>query len=44
MPSLPAKMAEKEKAMIKDQAAMTYEAEADRELLCEKIVAKLGQA
>jgi len=40
-------MAEKEKATIKDlQAAdaMAVEAEADRELLCEKIVAKLEQA
>jgi hydrocephalus-inducing protein len=42
MPALPAKMAEKEKAMIKDPQAMEIEVEADRELLCEKIVAKLG--
>ena len=44
MPTLPAKMQEKEKAMIKDPQAMEVEAEADRELLCEKIVAKLEQA
>ena len=42
MPALPAKMAEKEKAMIKEPQAMEIEVEADRELLCEKIVAKLG--
>ena len=30
-------MQEKEKAMIKDPFAMEVEAEADRELLCEKI-------
>jgi len=44
MPTLPAKMQEKEKAMIKDPFAMEVEAEADRELLCEKIVAKMEQA
>jgi hydrocephalus-inducing protein len=44
MPTLPAKMAEKEKAMIKDPQGMEVEAEADRELLCAKIVAKLEQA
>lgn len=44
MPALPAKMQEKEKAMIKDPFAMEVEAEADRELLCEKIVTKLEQA
>jgi hypothetical protein len=37
-------MAEKEKAMIKEPEAMEIETEADRELLCEKIVAKLKQA
>ena len=36
-------MAEKQKAMIKDPLAMEIEAEADRELLCEKIIAKLKQ-
>lgn len=41
MPTLPAKMAEKEKAMIKDPQGMEVEAEADRELLCSKIVQKL---
>jgi hydrocephalus-inducing protein len=44
MPTLPAKMAEKEKAMIKDPVAMEIEAEADRELLCDMIVSKLEQA
>lgn len=44
MPPWPPKMAEKEKAMIKEPEAMEIETEADRELLCEKIVAKLKQA
>jgi hypothetical protein len=44
MPSLPAKMVEKEKAMIKDPSVMEHEAEADREILCDKIVAKLEHA
>ena len=44
MPTLPAKMAEKEKAMIKDPQGMEVEAEADRELLCARIVQKLEQA
>jgi hypothetical protein len=30
--------------MIKDPIAMEIEAEADRELLCEKIIAKLMQS
>jgi len=44
MPALPSKLPEKEKAMIKEPQAMEGEAEADRELLCEKIVSKLEQA
>jgi hydrocephalus-inducing protein len=44
MPPLPAKMVEKEKAMIKDPSVMEHEAEADREILCDKIVAKLEHA
>jgi len=38
MPAVPAKMVDKEKALIRDPLGMAVEAEADRELLCEKIV------
>jgi hydrocephalus-inducing protein len=43
MPQIPPKMVEKEKVMIKEQnyGAMEIEVEADRELLCEKIVNKI---
>jgi len=37
-------MPEKEKALIREPQVMEHEVEADRELLCEKIVAKLEQA
>jgi hypothetical protein len=40
MPTIPPKMVEKDKIMMKEQnfGAMEIEVEADRELLCEKIV------
>jgi len=46
MPTIPPKMVEKEKVMIKEQnyASMEIEVEADRTLLCEKIVQKLNQS
>lgn len=44
MPAIPNKMPEKEKALIKEPAFMELEVEADRELLCEKILSRLGQA
>lgn len=44
LPTLPAKMPDRDKAMIKEPAAMEVEVEADRELLCEKILMKLEQA
>lgn len=46
MPTIPPKMVDKDKVMIKEQnfAAMEVEVEADRELLCEKIVQKLNQS
>jgi hydrocephalus-inducing protein len=44
MPALPSKLPERERALIKEPQAMEVEAEAERELLCDKIVAKLEQA
>jgi len=43
MPQIPPKMVEKEKLHIKEQnyGAMEMEVEADRELLCEKIIEKI---
>jgi hypothetical protein len=40
MPTIPPKMVEKDKILIKEQnyGSMEIEVEADRELLCEKIV------
>lgn len=44
MPALPSKLPEREKVLIKEPLAMELEAEADREVLCEKILTRLGQA
>jgi hypothetical protein len=44
MPPLQAKMVEREKAQIKDPKGMEAEAEADRELLCQRIITKLEQS
>lgn len=44
MPALPSKLPEKEKVLIKDPSAMELEVEADRQILCEKILERLGQA
>jgi hypothetical protein len=41
MPTIQAKMVDREKAMIKDPRGMEAEAEADRELLCQRIIQKL---
>jgi hydrocephalus-inducing protein len=43
MPTIPPKMVEKEKAVIRDTFAMDVEAECDRQLLCEKIVQRIDQ-
>lgn len=37
-------MVEREKAQIKDPKGMEAEAEADRELLCQRIITKLEQS
>mmetsp|Transcript_39618 Transcript_39618/g.60627 ORF Transcript_39618/g.60627 Transcript_39618/m.60627 type:complete len:376 (-) Transcript_39618:9170-10297(-) len=44
MPPLLSKMADREKAIIKDPRMMEFEAESDRDLLCTLIVRKLEQA
>ena len=41
MPTIPPKMVEKEKAVIRDTFVMDVEAECDRQLLCEKIVQRI---
>lgn len=43
MPALPSKLPEKEKVLIKDPSAMELEVEADRQILCKKILERLGQ-
>ena len=44
MPTIPPKMVDKEKAIIRDTFAMEVEAECDRQMLCEKIVQRIDQA
>ena len=44
MPTIPPKMVEKEKAVIRDCFLMDVEAECDRQMLCEKIVQRIDQA
>ena len=44
MPTVPPKMVDKEKAVIRDTFAMEVEAECDRQMLCDKIVQRIDQA